>query len=158
MSAARRRDRRNRLVGPRPRDIAPQKRARARVLGNLLAPIAQERCGDTIDDFRLPSAERIVEIRRRRPRPVRGAPTVLGVIGERPRTLAGQVPVRIMRERDSSTRASRDRDILVEIVRRAIARRLVDAGNVSLRGTGNSSRVRPREDREPSAHLTTTSL
>ena len=72
--------------------------------------------------------------------------------------LARQVPVRIMRERHRGARTLRDRDILVEIIRRAIARRLVDAGNLSLRGTGNISRVRPREDREPSAHLTTTSL
>ena len=128
-----RRDHRNRLVCARPGDIAPQKCARARVLGDLLSPVAQERCGDTIDDLRLPPAERVVEIRRRRPRPVCGAQAVLGVIGEGPRALTRQVPVRIMRKRDRRARALRDRDILVEIVRRAIAGGLVDAGNMSRR-------------------------
>ena len=47
--------------------------------------------------------------------------------------LARQVPVRIMRERHRGARTLRDRDILVEIIRRAIARRLVDAGNMSPR-------------------------
>jgi hypothetical protein len=158
MGSTRRRDHRNRLVGARPGDIAPQQRARARVLGDLLSPVAQERCGDTIDDSRLPPAQRVIEIARRRPRPVRRAQPVLGVIGKGPRALARQVAIRIMRERDRRARALRNRDILVESVRRAIARRLIDAGNMSLRGTGNSSRVHPREDREPSAHLTTTSL
>jgi hypothetical protein len=68
-----RRDHGDGLVGAGPGDIAPQQRARARVLGDLLAPVAQERCGDTIDDFRLPPAERIVEIARRRARPARRA-------------------------------------------------------------------------------------
>ena len=41
-----------------------------------------------------------------------------------------------MRERVRRARPLRDRDILVEIIRRAIARRLVDAGNMSPSGIG----------------------
>ncbi len=139
VARAHRRNHGDRLVSPRPGDIAPQQSAGARVLGNLLVPIAQERRGDTIDDFRLPPAERVVEIARRRPRPVRRAQPVLGVIGEGPRALARQVAVRIMRERDRRARALRDRDILVQIARRAIARRLIDAGNMPLGAIGRQT-------------------
>ena len=59
---------------------------------------------------------------------IRRTQAVLGVIGEGPGALARQVPVRIMRKRDRRARALADSHILVQIIRRAIARRRAPHG------------------------------